>query len=40
MNSGSPSKRDAPEKLRLVGDRVNLMLLKGDLVLSGAGIAE
>ena len=31
---------DAPEKFRLVGNRVNLMLLKGDLVLSGAGVAE
>lgn len=31
---------EAPEKFRLVGNRVNLMLLKGDLVLSGAGVAE
>lgn len=31
---------EAPAKFRLVGNRVNLMLLKGDLVLSGAGIAE
>jgi len=31
---------DAPAQFQLVGERVNLMLLKGDLVLSGAGIAE
>jgi len=32
--------RDAPAKFRLVGNRVNLMLLRGDLVLTGAGISE
>jgi hypothetical protein len=32
--------RDAPAKFRLVGNRVNLMLLRGDLVLTGTGIAE
>lgn len=31
---------DASAKFRLVGERINLMLLKGDLVLSGAGIVE
>lgn len=31
---------DARTKFQLVGERVNLMLLKGDLVLSGAGIVE
>lgn len=31
---------NAAAKFQLVGERVNLMLLKGDLVLSGAGMAE
>ena len=31
---------NAPAKFQLVGDRINLMLLKGDLVLSGAGLVE
>ena len=32
--------RDAPAKFLLAGNRVNLMLLRGDLVLTGAGIAK
>jgi len=31
---------DTREKFQLLGDRLNLMLLKGDLVLRGAGITE
>jgi hypothetical protein len=31
---------DAPAKFSLIGNRLNLMLLKGDLVLSGAGMVE
>lgn len=32
--------REAPAKFRILGNRVNLMLLRGDLVLTGAGIVE